>query len=64
MFGAMTVEQFLYFAMDDCEVGIFNLDSGDEAVFKTIDEAVAKYGNCDVCSWDVEDGHICLNIEE
>ena len=64
MFPAMTVEQFLYFAMDDCEIEIYNLDSGDEAVFKTIDEAIAKYGNYDVCSWDVENGHICLNVEE
>lgn len=60
----MTVEQFLYFAMDDCEVGIYNLDRGNDEVFAHIDDAIAKYGNHEVCTWDVENGHICLNIEE
>lgn len=60
----VTVEEFLYLALDDCEVGIYNLDNGDERVFRNNDDAIAKYGNYDVCSWDVEDGHIWLNVEE
>lgn len=62
----MSVYEFLFLATDDsADVEIYNLATG-EADTLTISEAMDKYGDCEVCSFDsyISSNTLCINIDE
>lgn len=61
----LTVEEFLGYALnEDDEVAICVCDGirNKTHVFNCVKKAVEAYGNWDVGTFDIEDGHICINV--
>lgn len=64
--GNMSVYEFLFLATDDsADVIIYNLATGGADALM-ISEAMDKYGDCEVCSFDsyIDSNTLCINIDE
>ena len=61
----ITIDELCSLYLEDSEeMTIYDPTSGKTVFSGTFDEAMfTKYGSKEVCSFGIEDGEICINIE-